>query len=194
MSPDEIKVTLRFYDRTLGAKYPAQQMSDAEYKHKKLTYRAHMAHCRWMAQRCLLVFLPTGCQKDLEKAMRWLGYIQGVCNAFGLYSCNELRDHSRGTSMTREEDTTQDELSTLIPAFAAFVGKKFTEADYASFPELRVPATSLPMEDDRYAALEKEHLGDPEKKTGIYHPDVEARRITRENDTTQDESGTVPNS
>jgi hypothetical protein len=31
----------------------------------------------------------------------------------------------------------------------------------------------------RYAALEKEHLGDPAKGTGIYHPDAYARRKDR---------------
>ncbi len=32
-----------------------------------------------------------------------------------------------------------------------------------------------PVKMSRYEKLEREHLGDPDKKTGIYHPDVTAR-------------------
>ena len=32
------------------------------------------------------------------------------------------------------------------------------------------------LSDTEIDALEREHFGDPDKKTGIYHPDVEARR------------------
>ena len=29
------------------------------------------------------------------KAMRWLGYIQGICAACGLYTLDELKEHSK---------------------------------------------------------------------------------------------------
>lgn len=46
----------------------------------------------------------------------------------------------------------------------------------AAVPPWVSPAVAQPQyqewdADGRYAALEKEHLGDPEKRTGIYHPD-----------------------
>lgn len=91
-----------------------------------LPRRKVLSHCRWMIEQCLTVFRPefeaawgvveflavpklVGCtltpeqltqivaaREPLEKAMRWLCYIQGACHAHGLYSCNDLRDHSRG--------------------------------------------------------------------------------------------------
>lgn len=91
----------------------------------RITDTRMLAHCRWMAQHCLKVFKAeyraalaestatldlvargkmdpvsletavTATFEPLGKAMRWLAYIQGVCNALGVYSCTELRDHSR---------------------------------------------------------------------------------------------------
>lgn len=117
MKPDKLWSALERYDRelaTLG--YVVQQFEPAQYNSKgPLPPKTMLAHCRWMAQHSLKVFraeyvaakatkvydasdIPEHYEDmfaPLGKAMRWLAYIQGVCNALGVYSCNELRDHSR---------------------------------------------------------------------------------------------------
>ncbi len=119
MSPEKIWGTLAFYERELAERaFPATQMNEAQYDEKYPGVYVLHCHCRWMAQHCLAVFKAeyeaavtgrdfTGWSavkaveymleaiQPLEKAQRWMCYIQGVCNAVGIYSCNELRDHSR---------------------------------------------------------------------------------------------------
>lgn len=121
MTPETLWSALTFYDRELAAAgHRVRQFDEAEYGLRGEMPRAVLlAHCRWMCRRCLDVFRPeyeaagTGyvdpafdaaaqaaenavaARELLEKAMRWLGYVQGVCNARGVYSCSELREHSR---------------------------------------------------------------------------------------------------
>jgi len=149
MSPEKVWSVVEFYEKELGDKsYPPKQMTEGEYGEKYPGVYVLYCHCRWMMQHCLTVFKAEweAAKKHLEavsktattdelieaagavhrpwqKAMRWMCYVQGVANAVGLYSCKELRDHSR-------EET----------------------------------------EDQRYQRLEREHLGDPDLKTGIYAP------------------------
>lgn len=126
MSPEKVWAALDRYDRELEALgYVARQFEPDEYDKKghEIPRPAVYAHCRWMARKCLTTFklefdaawaaveplvndrrtagwrLLTAvveARKPLEKAMRWLCYIQGACHVLGVYSCNELRDHSRG--------------------------------------------------------------------------------------------------
>ena len=39
---------------------------------------------------------------DVLKAMRWLGYCQGVLNALGVFSLDDLKEHTRRGSMSEE--------------------------------------------------------------------------------------------
>lgn len=123
MKPEKVWAALELYDRDLVAKgTPRIPFTDAEYDEKLrglFDRDTVLAHCRWMIWKCLTAFRPeyeaaiaearaggygiTRCVemmeeafKPLGKAMRWLCYIQGACHVLGLYSCNELRDHSRG--------------------------------------------------------------------------------------------------
>lgn len=120
MTPDKLWEVLERYDRELAAgDVPVRRFDQAEYGLRGEMPRAvFLAHCRWMCRRCLDVFRPEyarllesvpppdrygivpaddvlTAREPLEKAMRWLGYVQGVCNARGVYSCSELREHSR---------------------------------------------------------------------------------------------------
>jgi hypothetical protein len=122
MSPEKVWAALERYDRELASHgVAAAQFTPVEYETKgdDLSRRVVLAHCRWMAKKCLTTFRAeyeaaraaaaaggfgiTRCVELMEeafsslgKAMRWLCYIQGVCHVLGLYTCNELRDHSRG--------------------------------------------------------------------------------------------------
>lgn len=154
MSPEKVWSTLEFYRLELFVRCPLRQMTREEYLSKSLPATVLLPHCRWMIQHCLEVFKPAyekamaalpspdrygivpaddviAARDPLEKAMRWLCYVQGVCNSVGVFSCDELRNHSR------EE----------------------TEAQ-------------------RYARLEKEHLGDPDLKTGIYAAKPDSQETT----------------
>lgn len=115
MTPEKLWSVLERYDRELaGHGCGVRQFGDEEYANRNVGLEAMFSHCRWMIQKCLRVFraeweaagartvkgtgtvaAAVAAREPLEKAMRWLGYIQGVCNALGVYSCNELRDHSR---------------------------------------------------------------------------------------------------
>lgn len=116
MSPAKIWGVIEFYEKELAARgYPATQMTEAQYDEKYPGVYVLYCHSRWMMQHCLQVFKPAfeaawaavtaeiappvdavvAARADLEKAMRWMCYVQGLANAVGLYSCNELRDHSR---------------------------------------------------------------------------------------------------
>lgn len=120
MSPEKVWGVIEFYEKELAKSYPATQMTEAQYDEKYPGVYVLYCHCRWMMQHCLEVFkkeweaatrrieeiCKTASTDELiaaagaahapwQKAMRWMCYVQGVTNAVGMYSCNELRDHSR---------------------------------------------------------------------------------------------------
>lgn len=117
MTRDKVREVLQRYDQELAELgYTCNQFDDDAYN---TSFTAHadrvppagnsstnyitllprnclLAHCRWMCREALEKFLSLGAsQSDFEKAMRWMCYVQGVTNALGIYSCNDLRDHSR---------------------------------------------------------------------------------------------------
>jgi hypothetical protein len=51
-------------------------------------------HCYWMILQIedWMLYDDT----DMEKLMRWLGFIQGVLWAERIFTINELREHNRG--------------------------------------------------------------------------------------------------
>jgi len=261
MSPEKVWGALEFYDRELEARGCfANQFTPAMYASKNPVVAFGLSslldHCRWMTKQCEFVFKERGTQSELEKAMRWLGYIQGVCNAIGIYSCDELRDHSRtggGTAKTEEFKSAVEEHGT-VPPVPRLTDEQLDRARIDAPPEMRMTlygmsperfqanqAPPLPIDqltepqfdaaiaegrfdtvqvvppypccegvrrierepgkaetlqggwcpvhglslvaparpeagDERYARLEKEHLGDPDKKTGIYDPNLVKHR------------------
>jgi hypothetical protein len=52
-----------------------------------------LEHVAWMCGE-ILAALGAG---DREKAMRWLGFTQGVLWAHGIYAVNEMREQNRAT-------------------------------------------------------------------------------------------------
>ncbi len=57
-------------------------------------------HINWMCVEAM-VFVADGRR---EKAMRWLGFIQGVMFSEGIFTINELANHSRPDGSVYEED------------------------------------------------------------------------------------------
>lgn len=109
MTPEKLWATLQLYDHALEARgYPSRQLTTEQYDEclSTLTLEDRHAlggHCRRMCEHCRVAFRAEfGAGPDtsagraaLEKAMRWLGFVQGVCAALGAYSVNDLRAHSR---------------------------------------------------------------------------------------------------
>lgn len=196
MSPEKVWAALAGYDTDLERLgYVVWQFTPAEYAAKGVPLAAVLAHCRWMARKCLSAFkaeyeaawraLTSGlgkppqpadvveALKPLEKAMRWLAYIQGACHAFGLYSCDELRDHSRGGE------------GEFKPADEEHAARRYALVGEPSLrsSEHRLTLTAagdMPLftaeQAAQYEAYDREHMGDADKGTGIHHPDASARR------------------
>lgn len=127
MTPEKIREVLTRYDKELGELgYLAGQFSAADYGDKltgyedlsSITFKTRLSrltllgHCRWMCQQALGKFFD-GPTKDVAKAMRWMCYVQGVTNTLGVYSCNDLRDHSR--SGKEEFKTPAEEHAKVCP-------------------------------------------------------------------------------
>ena len=53
---------------------------------------ARLCHLAWMCQEATDNLIPAG---RIEKAMRWLGYCQGVLVAKGYFTLEEVRGQSR---------------------------------------------------------------------------------------------------
>ncbi len=51
----------------------------------------HLGHLAWMCDEANNVLIPNG---KVEKAMRWLGYVQGVLVARGLFTLSQVKEHS----------------------------------------------------------------------------------------------------
>lgn len=69
-------------------------LSNPNDKHRLLCHLAWMCH---EAKRFLIDSMeqyPGGTQSKIEKAMRWLGYIQGCLACLDLYTVEELRRHN----------------------------------------------------------------------------------------------------
>lgn len=85
-----------YYDNALFTERPPIQLNDRMYAGlEEITPEAMKRHLRGMIDQCLYKFIPPGHTQDIEKAHRWLGYIQGELRAMGKYSINQMREHSR---------------------------------------------------------------------------------------------------
>jgi hypothetical protein len=98
MTKEKLASVFQFYLRALtmeaGRLHPCdpKRFSDSEAKmHFIMPPRTELAHLRFMcieAQK----FID---EDRIEKAMRWLGFLQGVLWARGFYSLDDLKNHSR---------------------------------------------------------------------------------------------------
>lgn len=60
------------------------------------TTPGRLAHCRWMCGRIrAMLTQEVILDRDVEKAMRWLGFVQGVLWAEGVLTIDQMRDHNR---------------------------------------------------------------------------------------------------
>jgi hypothetical protein len=105
MTKEKLKSVFQFYAEMLNreAQRRAQFSGEAPHTDPKqftgMEARTHfvfpaskeLAHLRFMCEEaCKFVDA-----NRVEKAMRWLGFLQGVLFARGFYSLNDLKKHSR---------------------------------------------------------------------------------------------------
>jgi len=89
MTKTKIRAVLKIYEKELGARNYAKH----PYDHKGL-FPGNMKalwHVHSMIGK-VKVFLK---EDRVEKAFRWLGFIQGVLWTAGFYSLEELKNHNR---------------------------------------------------------------------------------------------------
>jgi len=91
MSPDKIKEVTKKYRSLLHHMPPGEGPFDAVP-----TPREVCSHVRGMLDQ-IDKFVDVGDQDSLEKAFRWLGFIQGTFWIAGTYTLNQMRDHNRPT-------------------------------------------------------------------------------------------------
>ena len=65
-----------------------------------------LGHARWMCQTAI-EFIDTGLviPEDVEKANRWLGFIQGVLWTTGVRTIDEMREDNRAQSPSEVEQS-----------------------------------------------------------------------------------------
>ncbi len=122
MSPDKVWGVFELYKREIPRRFKIAptQMTTGEYASPAVSAASLTGHCAWMADQVLNEFKPRYAQavadgnesearSVIEKAMRWLGYVQGVMNALGVYCCDDLKEHSRTGGVFVPVDTDSPE-------------------------------------------------------------------------------------
>lgn len=90
MTAEHLKSVLAFYQKHLGESghySPIQKPDDMPF----LERYGSLNHCLWMCGQALDMIE----RKDVDKAMRWLGFIQGAMWSFGVFTIEQMREHSR---------------------------------------------------------------------------------------------------
>lgn len=116
MTPRKLIEVFRGYKNRLAVspeKLPDEQY-DAYYGHDIRPKEAH-SHLVWMCDQAI-DFVAEG---RIEKAMRWLGFIQGVFWVLSLKTLNELRDDSKPAVDAESIREVEDEriLKKVLEAF-----------------------------------------------------------------------------
>lgn len=83
MTTDKLRSVFQFY---LGWIH-SQGIEPREYPEHPAT----LAHLGYMCDKAVNVLIPTG---KIEKAMRWLGFIQGVLVTREFFTLDQVKQHS----------------------------------------------------------------------------------------------------
>lgn len=89
MTQQHLEKTLRFY-LTRWAPHYAPERLDTEGLFPAADRSKALKHAMWMCD-CAIEFIESG---ELDKAHRWLGFVQATLWACGHYSIDEMRAHS----------------------------------------------------------------------------------------------------
>lgn len=78
------------YSELLKKDYPPERMSDISSEYTPETKHIWLKHACYMAQR-IPEFLDEGTESKNEKALKWLGYLQGILNMSGTKTLKEAK-------------------------------------------------------------------------------------------------------
>lgn len=88
MTPDQVRSVLTIYEEFFSARCSEPVRDEGKVAP---TEHVAVAHLYWMTTQ-VPVFLEGG---DIEKAMRWLGFIQGGMWSWGFFTIEEMKEHNR---------------------------------------------------------------------------------------------------
>ncbi len=99
MTPNKVREVLAIYRK----KFEDMRIPNYPFPHHKIPNRGqagidfnnqfhyHLAHCHHMLYE-METFIQEG---RMDKVFRWLGFIQGVLWAAGIYTVEEMANHNR---------------------------------------------------------------------------------------------------
>ena len=99
MTPDKVREVLAIYRK----KFEDMHIPNYPFPHHKIPNRGqadidfnnqfhyNLAHCHNMLDQ-MEIFIQEG---RMDKVFRWLGFIQGVLWAAGIYTVEEMANHNR---------------------------------------------------------------------------------------------------
>lgn len=100
MTRQELTANLKFYYDAAFTERPAIEMNDRMYAGlEEIPEETMRRHIKWMCLKGIR-FVAEGGQAGFEKALVWLGYIQGELRAMRKFCVNELRAHNRMGDVT----------------------------------------------------------------------------------------------
>lgn len=108
MTPEKVVSVLSQYRRRLATtpmRLSQEQFDSYCHWRHGVPHRDVLCHLAWMCEQAI-DFVAEG---RMEKAMRWLGFIQGVLWALGIKTLNELRDDSKPDEQEEELNGNQEE-------------------------------------------------------------------------------------
>lgn len=85
MTVDKLCSVFEFYLNWFQTKYGV-------YPANSTWSPTHQGHLAWMCQTAIHDLIPNG---RIEKAMRWLGFVQGCLLCHGHFNLKDLKSHSR---------------------------------------------------------------------------------------------------
>ncbi len=102
MTGQKVKTIFQLYLEHLNAAHPGivRQMTEAQTKElsRGINFENEVSHLKYICVKAQ-EFVEEG---RIEKAMRWLGFIQGVLWSRGYYTLDQLKNHSRPDSVEPE--------------------------------------------------------------------------------------------
>ncbi len=101
MTKDKLKQVAQFYLDYLNREWPnytTRQFEADTQMHEQsrgVHFKDEVSHLKFMC-----IKMQEIADTNMEKAFRWLGFLQGVCWARGYFTLDQLKNHSRPEDLT----------------------------------------------------------------------------------------------
>jgi hypothetical protein len=84
---EQILAVVAIYEEGLSSIEPRA----ADYKRRYPTQRESLEHAKYMCTQIVVLVQ----NQNLDKAQRWLGFLQAILWTSGIYSIDDMRNHNR---------------------------------------------------------------------------------------------------